>query len=148
MPTARSPWRSTVARRFGEPLVLVYGAAPPGGIEGEEFRAHLEALEELGRRAVAHAVERATAEGVTTEVAVVREKPAEALVTVADERDATMIVVGSYGETPLRGALLGSTPHRLLAPFVASGARRARVTPRSARPRVNKREESSERPRG
>jgi nucleotide-binding universal stress UspA family protein len=102
-----------VARRFGEPLVLVYGAAPPGG-RGEEFGAHLEALEELGRNAVAHAVERATAEGVPTEVAVVRAKPAEALVTVADERDATLIVVGSYGETPLRGALLGSVSHRLL----------------------------------
>jgi len=25
-----------------------------------------------------------------------------------------MIVVGSYGEKPLRGAILGSTPHRLL----------------------------------
>ena len=102
-----------VARRFGEPLVLVYGAAPPGA-QGEEFGAHLKALEDLGRHAVAHAVERATAEGIPTEVAVVRAKPAEALVTVADERDATLIVVGSYGETPLRGALLGSTPHRLL----------------------------------
>jgi nucleotide-binding universal stress UspA family protein len=25
-----------------------------------------------------------------------------------------MIVVGSYGESPLRGAVLGSTPHKLL----------------------------------
>ena len=25
-----------------------------------------------------------------------------------------MIVVGTYGESPLRGAILGSTPHKLL----------------------------------
>ena len=103
----------TVAKRFDEPLVLVYGAAPPGRL-GEEFQSHLEALEDLGRKAVERAVERATAEGVATEIEVVRAKPADALVAVADARDATVIVVGSYGESPLRGALLGSTPHRLL----------------------------------
>jgi nucleotide-binding universal stress UspA family protein len=102
-----------VATRFGLPLVLVYGAAPPGSL-GEEFESHVEALEEAGRRAAAHAVARAEAAGVETEVAVVRAKPAEALAAVAEERDALMIVVGSYGESPLRGALLGSTPHRLL----------------------------------
>ena len=32
-----------VAKRFGEPLRLVYGAAPPGGL-GEEFKAHRAAL--------------------------------------------------------------------------------------------------------
>ena len=25
-----------------------------------------------------------------------------------------MIVVGSYGESPIKGAILGSTPHKLL----------------------------------
>ena len=39
---------------------------------------------------------------------------AEALIEVADEHDARMIVVGSYGERPLKGALVGSTPYRLL----------------------------------
>jgi nucleotide-binding universal stress UspA family protein len=33
---------------------------------------------------------------------------------LADALDARMIVVGSYGEKPLRGAIIGSTPHRLL----------------------------------
>jgi nucleotide-binding universal stress UspA family protein len=103
----------TVAKQFGEPLVLVYGAEPPGGL-GEEFHSHREALEELGRRAAAHAVERAASEGVAAEVAIVRARPADALVEVAAERDARMIVVGSYGESPLRGALLGSVPYRLL----------------------------------
>jgi nucleotide-binding universal stress UspA family protein len=103
----------TVAKQFDEPLVLVFGAEPPGGL-GEEFHSHREALEELGRRAAAQAVKRATEEGVATEVAIVGARPAEALLEVAAERDARMIVVGSYGESPLRGALLGSVPYRLL----------------------------------
>ena len=68
----------------------------------------------MGHEAVSHAVAKASAEGIATEVEVRRAKPAEALIQVADERDATLIVVGSYGESPIRSALLGSTPHRLL----------------------------------
>jgi len=46
---------------------------------------------------------------------VMREQPsAEALIAVAEEHDARMIVVGSYGERPLKSALVGSTPTRLL----------------------------------
>jgi nucleotide-binding universal stress UspA family protein len=35
-------------------------------------------------------------------------------VELAAELDARVIVVGTRGESPLRGALLGSTPHKLL----------------------------------
>lgn len=101
------------AQRLGEPLVLVYGAGVPGG-RGEEFRAHLDALHEMGRTALAHAVETATAAGVETEVELVDERAAEALLEAAARHDATMIVVGTTGESPLKGAVLGSTPHRLL----------------------------------
>lgn len=102
-----------VARRLGEPLVLVYGAGVPGA-RGEEFRAHLDALHELGRTALAHAVERAREAGVDTVVELVDERPAEALIDVAARHDASIIVVGTTGESPLRGAMLGSTPHKLL----------------------------------
>ncbi|QTE27919.1 universal stress protein [Pengzhenrongella sicca] len=102
-----------LAARFDETLVLVYGAAPPGGL-GEEYAAHRAALEELGRAATAHALERAKAAGVAAEVEIVPAKPAEALLDVADRRDARMIVVGSYGESPLRGVILGSTTYKVL----------------------------------
>ncbi len=69
---------------------------------------------EMGRTATAHALERATAAGVTATVRLVNAKPAEALVAVGDELDATVIVVGTAGDSPFRGALLGSTPHKLL----------------------------------
>ena len=102
-----------IARRFDEPLRLVYGAGPPGGL-GEEFRAHRDALAELGRKATARALERAQAEGVDATVDVVSAKPAEALLRVAEECDATVIVVGTSGDSPIKSAMLGSTPHKLL----------------------------------
>ena len=103
----------SVAARFGEELVLVYGAGPPGGL-GEEATAHRDALREIGRTALSHAVERAHAAGVDTQIELVDSKPAQALLEVGDKHDATVIVVGTSGESPLRGAVLGSTPHKLL----------------------------------
>ena len=77
-----------VAAKSGEQLVLVYGAGPPGGL-GEEITAHRDALMEIGRNALSHAVERAHAAGVDTEIQLVDAKPAQALIQVADEHDAT-----------------------------------------------------------
>ena len=102
-----------VAARLGEPLTLVYGMAPPGGL-GEEFGAHKDALLELGRHATARALEVAQAAGLDAKVELVVAKPAEALLRVADACDATVIIVGTSGESPIRSAMLGSTPHKLL----------------------------------
>lgn len=102
-----------VAAAFGEPLVLVYGAAAPGGL-GEEYRIHHEAIRQTGRTALAHAVESADAAGVPSAVEIVDERPAQALLGAAERHRARVIVVGSWGESPMRGALLGSTPHKLL----------------------------------
>ncbi|SCX43919.1 Nucleotide-binding universal stress protein, UspA family [Klenkia marina] len=102
-----------LAARLEEPLVLVFGAAPPGTV-GEEAGAHAQALAEIGGTAVGHAVEVADAAGVRTVVEVLPAKPVDALLDAADRHDARVIVVGTYGETPLRGAILGSVPHKLL----------------------------------
>jgi len=102
-----------VAARWEEPLTIVYGAGPPGGV-GEEHKAHRDALMEIGQHALDRAVEQAREQGVTTEIRLIDAKPAQALLEVADEQDATVIVVGTTGESPLRSAMLGSTPHKLL----------------------------------
>ncbi|WP_351232906.1 universal stress protein [Streptomyces sp. NPDC002133] len=102
-----------VSAAFGEPLVLVFGAAAPGAA-GEEYRAHHEAVREAGRCALTHAVEAAGEAGVPTAVEVLDERPAQALLDAAARHDARLIIVGSYGESPMRGALLGSTTHKLL----------------------------------
>ncbi|MFB9311777.1 universal stress protein [Nocardioides plantarum] len=103
----------SVALRFGEVLVLVYGAGPPGGL-GEESNAHRDALREIGRTALSHAVERARAAGVDTRIELVDAKPAQAMLEVGERHDASVLVVGTAGESPLKGAMLGSTPHKLL----------------------------------
>ena len=103
----------SVAARFGEVLVLVYGAGPPGYV-GEEVGTHREALREIGRTALSHAVERAQAAGVDTHVELVDAKPAQAMLEVGERHDASVLVVGTAGESPLKGAMLGSTPHKLL----------------------------------
>jgi len=93
-------------------LVVVFGYAPRS-VE-REAKDYMDALEELGQRATSEAVTTATSAGVAAEAVVRGERAAESLASVADERDARMIVVGSYGERPLAGAILGSVPHRLV----------------------------------
>jgi nucleotide-binding universal stress UspA family protein len=102
-----------LARALGDEVVVVFGYAPPG-IWGGEIAEHEEAIEELGEKMTGEARARAAAKGVEVEVAMVAKRGAAALIEVADERDARMIVVGSYGEPPLKGAILGSTPNKLL----------------------------------
>ncbi|KUO05968.1 universal stress protein [Streptomyces caeruleatus] len=102
-----------VSAAFDELLVLVYGAAAPGSL-GEEYAAHRDAVREAGRATLSHAVAVADEAGVRTRVEVIDQKPAQALIEAAMRHSARCIVVGSWGESPLRGALLGSTPHKLL----------------------------------
>jgi nucleotide-binding universal stress UspA family protein len=102
-----------LAKGLGDSVVIVFGYAP-GGYGGGEVSAQREAVEELGEQVTATGVERAKAAGVEYEVEMVNEHPDHALISVAEEHNARMIVVGSHGESPLRGALLGSTPYRLV----------------------------------
>jgi nucleotide-binding universal stress UspA family protein len=102
-----------IAGRYDERLVLVYGVSPPGGL-GEESRSHRDALSELARRMLQDAVDQAAAAGVDAVVELVTDKPAAAITAVADRLDARLVVVGVWGESPLRGAMLGSTAHKLL----------------------------------
>ena len=102
-----------LATRLGEPLCIAFAAQPPT-LVGEEARAHGDAIEEIGTRLLDEAVATARAAGADVEAHVERERSVDLLLRLAEERDARFIVVGSYGESPLRGAILGSTPHRLL----------------------------------
>lgn len=102
-----------LAKGLGDSVVIVFGYAPPG-LWGGEIVEHEEAIEELGAKLTSEARSRGEAAGVQAEVAMVAKRPAEALVDTAASRDARMIVVGSYGDPPLRGVILGSTPNKLL----------------------------------
>jgi len=102
-----------LAQRLGEPLHVAFAAQPPTAV-GEESRAHADALEAMGEGLVAEALATGRAAGVDVFTHVARERPVDLLLRLADEHDARLVVVGSYGESPLRGAVLGSTPHKLL----------------------------------
>jgi nucleotide-binding universal stress UspA family protein len=103
-----------LAQELGASLVIAYAIEPPVRSVGEEFGAHPEALEELGEQVTEPALERARQAGVDAEAQLVSQRPAAALLNLAAKHDARLIVVGSYGESPLRGAVLGSVPHKLL----------------------------------
>jgi nucleotide-binding universal stress UspA family protein len=102
-----------LAKALGDGVVVVFGYSPPG-LWGGEIVEHEEAIEELGEKVMGDARTRVEQAGVESEFAMVAKKPSEAIVETADERDARMIVVGSYGDPPLKGIILGSTPNKLL----------------------------------
>lgn len=102
-----------LATELDDSVVVVFGYAPPG-IWGGEIAEHEKAIEELGERITTEAEQRSREAGVECEVRLVPKRAAEALIEVADELDARMIVVGSFGDPPLKGVILGSTPNKLL----------------------------------
>jgi nucleotide-binding universal stress UspA family protein len=102
-----------LAGDLGDGIVLAFGYAPPG-IWGGEIAEHEEAIEEYGEKLMGEGRQRAEAAGIAAEAEMVPKRGAEALIEVAERHDARAIVVGTYGETPLKGVVLGSTPHKLL----------------------------------
>jgi nucleotide-binding universal stress UspA family protein len=101
-----------VGRAYGEKVVIAFGyeLSPVGG----ELHDYHAALKELASNRVAEATALAGGEGGDVEAVIIEQAPAEALVALAAQRDARVIVVGTRGESPIKGALLGSTPHKLL----------------------------------
>ena len=63
---------------------------------------------------VAKAQELAAKQGAEIDAVLVAKRPAEAILEIAEERDAQMLIVGGSGEATLKGIILGWTPHKLL----------------------------------
>jgi nucleotide-binding universal stress UspA family protein len=103
-----------IAAGLGDSVVFAYAVEPPFRRIGDEWREARSALEEMGRPILDAAVAQASAAGVAAEAVLVPERPTEALLGLAHERNARMIVVGSASERPLTGLILGSVPHKLL----------------------------------
>jgi nucleotide-binding universal stress UspA family protein len=102
-----------LAKELGDGVAVIFGYAPPG-LWGGEIVEHEEAIEERGTKVLDEAKHQAEAVGATIELEMVAKKASHAIVEVAEKRDARMIVVGSYGDPPLKGMILGSTPNKLL----------------------------------
>ena len=103
---------ATQARAFGDEIVVVFGyeVSRLGGEVADYAKALAEHAEEVER----HARSQADAEGVEIEVRTLEEDPVAALVEVAAEVGARAIVVGAHSESPLKGAVVGAVPHKLL----------------------------------
>jgi nucleotide-binding universal stress UspA family protein len=101
-----------VGKAYGEIVIIAfaYELSPVGG----ELHDYHAALKELATRRLIEATALAADAAGDVEAVIVEQAPAQALVALAGERDARVIVVGTRGESPIRGALLGSTPHKLL----------------------------------
>ena len=102
-----------VCKAFGDRLVVVFGAAPPGRL-GEERQAHRAAIHEIATREVAAAVAAAGEAGIEVDTRIELAHPTAALMAAADATDARIIGVGTWGEAPLKAALVGSVPTKLL----------------------------------
>lgn len=102
-----------LGRTYGETVTIAfaYAVSPVGG----EVRDYAAALRELANARVAEALKLAADDKAQdVDGVVVEQDPARGLVQLAAERDARTIVVGTRGESPFMGALLGSTAHKLL----------------------------------
>ena len=100
-----------IGKAYGEKVVIAFGYEL-NPVAGELHDYHA-ALKELATKRLTEATALA-ADDADVEAVIVEKAPAAGLVALADERDARVIVVGTRGESPIRGALLGSTPHKLL----------------------------------
>jgi len=102
-----------IAPALGDEVTVVFGYAPPG-IWGGEIAEHEEAIEELGENVLGKARAQAASAGTEVREELVPKRAVEALIEVADQHDARMIVVGTFGEATLKGIILGSNTNKLL----------------------------------
>jgi nucleotide-binding universal stress UspA family protein len=102
-----------VAKTYGDKVIIVF-AYQLNPVTGEMHDYHA-ALKDLATQRLHEATELVSStEGVEIEPAIVERVPAQGLVELAQARDARMIVVGTHGESPLKGVLVGSTPYKLV----------------------------------
>jgi nucleotide-binding universal stress UspA family protein len=105
---------TSFAAAFHRPLVIVFGYRPP--IMGGDIADLRRAVREIGDKLTKEAVEAAheVDASVTVAVEMVDDRPADAILRVADEYDALAVVVGATGRGPLSGSLLGSVTYQVV----------------------------------
>ncbi len=92
-------------------VVFAYYISPLGGGDVRDYK---EALERHAEDETSRAVATLQAAGIAVSARHVSDRPADAILGVAEEVGARMIVVGGTSQAPLAGALLGSVALRLV----------------------------------
>ena len=103
-----------LARLDDSRVVIVFAFEIPAAYGGGETGEYRRAVRDLAEQSAAQAAARVAKTGVDYEVDLVPERPVEGLVHAVERHGASMVVVGTHGEHPLAGAILGSVPHKLL----------------------------------
>lgn len=116
-PAARAavPVAVDLARACGGTLIVAFGFEPPRA--GGEVGALRGELEKVGEEFAAAALDRIHAldADLAVEVQLVQDRPAEAIVRLADARDARYIVVGHRERNLLAEVFVGSVLEGVLA---------------------------------
>jgi nucleotide-binding universal stress UspA family protein len=101
-----------LAKKLDRKLVLVfaYDVWPVGG-ETLDLAA---SIHEHGETVLAEGAAAASDQGIEPELVIEHADSAEGLAHAARERGASMIVVGTRGNSTLKGLVLGSVSHKLL----------------------------------
>ena len=104
---------AAMAQQLGAEVLLLHVVEVPRGVDASSYQ-----VPEEGERLIASMQEHFQLPGLTTTAVGVRAarvgRVAEEIVDEAVFYDVQLIVVGSKGESDLRGLLLGSTTHRVL----------------------------------
>ena len=109
-----------LAKMFGAELHIVSAYAPVSGrrVQGEQLEAPADVQHEIGPREDVNLVLEAAASaarkgGIEVQTHPVEADPADAILNVAEQAKADLIVVGNKGMTGARRYLLGSVPNNV-----------------------------------
>jgi nucleotide-binding universal stress UspA family protein len=102
---------ASLAKALGVGVIVAFGYATSA--MGGENRDEELSIRQMGLKVADEAEDFIRAAGVEVTVELVHDRPAAGILAVVREHDARLIVVGSRGESPLAGAILGSVPYKL-----------------------------------
>jgi nucleotide-binding universal stress UspA family protein len=103
----------SLARQVSGKVIITYAYGGPKTYAGAPLTPRRQ-LKELGEKYTTEALKQASGSGVAIESVLVEENAFDGLLSTARQHRADMIVVGTHGESPIRGALLGSTTYKLV----------------------------------
>jgi nucleotide-binding universal stress UspA family protein len=103
----------SLARQLSGKVFVAYAYGGPKTYAGAPLTPRRQ-LKELGEHFTTEALKLASGSGVAIESVLVEESASDGLLNTARQHRADMIVVGTHGGSPIRGALLGSTTYKLV----------------------------------